>query len=116
MRALRERTLPGLFHELLATEEAEERQVPIPQIELDLRGVWGVCARPLGEVDHPRLSSLEVYAAVAPGRSHRGFVSYPGWSYLIGHKRRLVAAGKLDHPNFALTEFWEVRLLACCKV
>jgi hypothetical protein len=110
MWALRERTLPSLFHELLATEEAEERQVPIPQIELDPRGVWRVCARPLGKVDHPRLSPLEVYAPAAPGRSHRSFVRYPGWSYLSCHERSLLAAGKLDPTNFAFTEFYEVQL------
>ena len=92
MWALRERALPGLFHELLASEEAEERQVPIPQIELDPRGVWRVRARPLGKVDHPRLSSLEVYAPAAPGCRHRIFVSYPCPSYLFAHGRSLPAA------------------------
>src|SRR5829696_317391 len=105
MWALRERTLPGLFHELLPTEEAQERQVPIPHIELDPRGVRRVSPRPLREVDHPRLSSLEVYAPAAPGRSHRSFVSYPGWSYLSCHKRSLLAAGKLGPAKFADTAF-----------
>src|SRR5215212_6322570 len=110
MWALRERTLPVLFHELLPTEEAEERQVAIPQLELDPRGVWRVSPRPLGKVDHPRLSSLEVYAPAAPGCSHRSFVSYPGWSCPSCHKRSLLAAGRLDPTNFAGTAFSEVRI------
>jgi hypothetical protein len=110
MWALRERTLPGLFHELFATaEEAEERQVPIPNIELDPRGVWGVCARPLGEVDHPRLSSLEVNAPAAPGCSHRSFVSYAGSSNLFPHRRSLSAVDESAPTNFVLTELSEVK-------
>jgi hypothetical protein len=102
MWALRERTLAGLFHELFATEEAEERQVPIPQIELDPRGVWRACTRPLGEVDYPRLAPLEVYAPAAPGCSHRIFVSYAGSSYLFPHRRSLSAVDESAPTNFVL--------------
>src|SRR4051794_18013912 len=97
----RERALAGLFHELLPTEEAEQRQVAIPQVELDPRGVWRVSAGPLVEVDHPRLAPLEVYAPAAPGCAYGGFVGYAGSPFLFAHGRSLPAVSESDLANFA---------------
>jgi hypothetical protein len=65
--------------------------------------VWRLSARLLGEVDHARLASLEVYAPASSSGCFYGiFVSYPGSSYLFCHERSLLAASELDHPTFAL--------------
>src|SRR5215213_2593581 len=98
----REWALAGLFHELLPTEEAEQRQVAIPQVELDPRGVWRGSARPLGEVDHPRLAPLEIYAPAAPGCAYGGFVGYAGSPYLFAHGRSLPAVSEAEPANFGL--------------
>src|SRR5215207_8175788 len=105
-----ERALAGFFHELVVTPEvAEERQIPIAQIELDSRGVWRVSGRLLGKVHYPRLAPLEVYVPAALCRMHRIFVCYSGSSYRFSHKRSLPTAGELDPPTFVVTAFSEVQ-------
>ena len=75
--------LATLFHELAASEVADEYQVVISSIKYKARRVWCVNLRLGVKTGYPRRASFEVDDSAI-----MDFIFvYPGWSFL-SHKRK----------------------------